>query len=266
MHKDNKHFGGWEHREVHNMYGFYNVGSSASTTARQCFTVPNFQHMATYKGLLRRTQGDKRPFVLTRSFFTGSQRYSRLLSAFGSEASKVCCYCSGRVDGRQHGRVVAPADHVRHAAQPERFGHPVRGRRRGWLLPQPGRGTDCALVPGEAAWTLHVVGTDGSRAKFVSARRLQPVLQSARSPGHEAQGAVALLRKGAPDHPRRGQDPLQAAALLVHAVLRASLDRHARVASAVGRVPQGRQCVRRGERCDDWYIFRATWDLQLLQV
>lgn len=57
MYKDNKHYGGWEHREVHNLYGFYN-------------------HMATYKGLLRRTHGQKRPFVLTRSFFTGSQRYT----------------------------------------------------------------------------------------------------------------------------------------------------------------------------------------------
>lgn len=25
MYKDCKHHGGWEHRDVHNMYGFYNV-------------------------------------------------------------------------------------------------------------------------------------------------------------------------------------------------------------------------------------------------
>uniref|UniRef100_A0A915IZA1 Glucosidase II subunit alpha n=1 Tax=Romanomermis culicivorax TaxID=13658 RepID=A0A915IZA1_ROMCU len=56
MHKDCKHYGGYEHREIHNMYGFYN-------------------HMATYKGLLKRTGGKKRPFILTRSFFLGSQRY-----------------------------------------------------------------------------------------------------------------------------------------------------------------------------------------------
>jgi len=51
-----------EHREVHNLYGFY-------------------QHMATYHGLKRRTQNEKsqhRPFVLTRSFFIGSQRYSAI--------------------------------------------------------------------------------------------------------------------------------------------------------------------------------------------
>lgn len=57
MHKDCKHFGDWEHRDVHNMYGFYH-------------------HMATYKGLLKRTEGHKRPFILTRSFFLGSQRYT----------------------------------------------------------------------------------------------------------------------------------------------------------------------------------------------
>lgn len=27
MHKDAVHFGGWEHRDVHNVYGFYHVSS-----------------------------------------------------------------------------------------------------------------------------------------------------------------------------------------------------------------------------------------------
>ncbi|XP_065094269.1 neutral alpha-glucosidase AB-like [Ochlerotatus camptorhynchus] len=57
MPKDNLHYGGWEHRDVHNMYGFYHT-------------------MATYDGLTRRNEGLYRPFVLTRSFFAGSQRYS----------------------------------------------------------------------------------------------------------------------------------------------------------------------------------------------
>jgi len=51
-----------EHRELHNLYGFYH-------------------HQATYHGLKRRTQNEKqqhRPFVLTRSFFVGSQRYSAI--------------------------------------------------------------------------------------------------------------------------------------------------------------------------------------------
>uniref|UniRef100_A0A914X4X0 Glucosidase II subunit alpha n=1 Tax=Plectus sambesii TaxID=2011161 RepID=A0A914X4X0_9BILA len=55
MHKDAKHFGGWEHRDVHNIYGFYH-------------------HSSTYKGQLARTDGRLRPFVLTRAFFVGSQR------------------------------------------------------------------------------------------------------------------------------------------------------------------------------------------------
>ncbi|VDM44201.1 unnamed protein product [Toxocara canis] len=55
MHKDAKHFGGWEHRDVHNIYGFYH-------------------HSSTHKGLLDRSNGRLRPFVLTRSFFAGSQR------------------------------------------------------------------------------------------------------------------------------------------------------------------------------------------------
>uniref|UniRef100_A0A3B3VVQ4 Glucosidase alpha, neutral C n=1 Tax=Poecilia latipinna TaxID=48699 RepID=A0A3B3VVQ4_9TELE len=55
MPKDAVHHGGWEHRELHNLYGFY-------------------QHMATADGLTSRSGGSERPFVLTRSFFAGSQR------------------------------------------------------------------------------------------------------------------------------------------------------------------------------------------------
>lgn len=55
MSKDTVHYGGWEHRELHNLYGFY-------------------QHMATVDGLITRSGGSERPFVLSRSFFAGSQR------------------------------------------------------------------------------------------------------------------------------------------------------------------------------------------------
>ncbi|XP_041809361.1 neutral alpha-glucosidase C isoform X2 [Chelmon rostratus] len=56
MPKDVVHYGGWEHRELHNLYGFY-------------------QHMATVEGLITRSGGLERPFVLSRSFFAGSQRF-----------------------------------------------------------------------------------------------------------------------------------------------------------------------------------------------
>ncbi|KAI1895212.1 hypothetical protein AGOR_G00103980 [Albula goreensis] len=55
MPKDAVHYGGWEHRELHNLYGFY-------------------QHLATVEGLMSRSGGSERPFVLSRSFFAGSQR------------------------------------------------------------------------------------------------------------------------------------------------------------------------------------------------
>ncbi|KAL1865590.1 hypothetical protein VTK73DRAFT_5181 [Phialemonium thermophilum] len=56
MPKDNIHHGGWEHRDVHNLNGY------------------TF-HNATYQALLSRKAGElRRPFVLTRSFFAGSQR------------------------------------------------------------------------------------------------------------------------------------------------------------------------------------------------
>eukprot|EP00879_Flechtneria_rotunda_P012458 GHRR01013010.1.p1 GENE.GHRR01013010.1~~GHRR01013010.1.p1 ORF type:complete len:687 (+),score=194.43 GHRR01013010.1:1218-3278(+) len=62
MHKDIVHFGDVEHRDVHNIFGYY-------------------YHLATAEGLLNRGKltdlygkdGD-RPFVLSRSFFAGTQR------------------------------------------------------------------------------------------------------------------------------------------------------------------------------------------------
>ncbi|XP_069750277.1 neutral alpha-glucosidase AB-like isoform X2 [Narcine bancroftii] len=56
MHKDSVHWGGWEHRDVHNLYAFY-------------------VQMATAEGQIQRSGGTERPFVLTRGFFAGSQRY-----------------------------------------------------------------------------------------------------------------------------------------------------------------------------------------------
>ena len=56
MPKDNLHHGNWEHRDVHNANGLTFVN-------------------ATYEALLHRDpKSPRRPFVLTRSFFAGSQR------------------------------------------------------------------------------------------------------------------------------------------------------------------------------------------------
>jgi alpha 1,3-glucosidase len=56
MPKDNMHYGNWEHRDVHNINGMTFVN-------------------ATYNALLHRDPiSPRRPFVLTRSYFSGSQR------------------------------------------------------------------------------------------------------------------------------------------------------------------------------------------------
>ena len=59
MPKDLRHLAGTvEHRDVHNLYGHY-------------------MHRATFEGLLHRTDGpSKRPFVLTRAIYAGSQRFA----------------------------------------------------------------------------------------------------------------------------------------------------------------------------------------------
>jgi len=60
MHKDAIHYKGWEHRDIHNIYGMY-------------------MHMATMQGLINRNKGQNlRPFVLSRAFYVGSQRYGAI--------------------------------------------------------------------------------------------------------------------------------------------------------------------------------------------
>ncbi|KAJ3233308.1 hypothetical protein HDU81_002349 [Chytriomyces hyalinus] len=59
MPKDNLHHGGFEHREVHNIYGA-------------------LQHRATAEGHLVRSDNTDRPFVLSRAFFIGTQRYGAI--------------------------------------------------------------------------------------------------------------------------------------------------------------------------------------------
>eukprot|EP00250_Pteridium_aquilinum_P013173 c21179_g1_i1 orf=86-2851(+) len=55
MPRDCVHYGGVEHRDVHNAYGYY-------------------FHMATAEGLLEREGGKDRSFVLSRAFFAGTQK------------------------------------------------------------------------------------------------------------------------------------------------------------------------------------------------
>lgn len=63
MHKDAIHHGGWEHRDVHNVYGM-------------------LLHQATYDGHHFRTEKELgrrlRPFVLSRAFFVGTQRFGAI--------------------------------------------------------------------------------------------------------------------------------------------------------------------------------------------
>ncbi|XP_013107527.2 neutral alpha-glucosidase AB [Stomoxys calcitrans] len=58
MPKDMVHYGDWEHRDVHNLYGHMHI-------------------MGTFEGILRRDP-KQRPFILTRAHFSGSQRYAAI--------------------------------------------------------------------------------------------------------------------------------------------------------------------------------------------
>ncbi|KIK77874.1 glycoside hydrolase family 31 protein [Paxillus rubicundulus Ve08.2h10] len=59
MPRDNVHYGGWEHRDVHNINGMLFTNQ-------------------TYNALYHRSDPPKRPFVLTRSFYAGSQRFGAM--------------------------------------------------------------------------------------------------------------------------------------------------------------------------------------------
>ncbi|KAF9012644.1 alpha-glucosidase [Cyathus striatus] len=59
MPKDNIHHGGWEHRDIHNLNGMLYTNQ-------------------TYKAVAARSEPVTRPFVLTRSFFAGSQRFGAM--------------------------------------------------------------------------------------------------------------------------------------------------------------------------------------------
>ncbi|KAM6502966.1 glycoside hydrolase family 31 protein [Amanita muscaria] len=61
MPKDNIHYGGWEHRDVHNLNGLLYANQ-------------------TFKAVAARTDPPQRPFVLTRSFFAGAQRFAAMWS------------------------------------------------------------------------------------------------------------------------------------------------------------------------------------------
>lgn len=56
--KDLVHYGNWEHRDVHNLYGHMHL-------------------MGTFSGLKQRDP-NQRPFILTRAHFAGSQRYAAI--------------------------------------------------------------------------------------------------------------------------------------------------------------------------------------------
>ena len=74
MHKDTRHHGGWEHRDVHNIYGM-------------------LQQQATAEGQVLRSGGKERPFVLSRAFFTGSQRFGRWYVSY-TLIPRLQCLCN----------------------------------------------------------------------------------------------------------------------------------------------------------------------------
>ncbi|KAF8435139.1 alpha-glucosidase [Boletus edulis BED1] len=59
MPRDNTHYGGWEHRDVHNINGMLFANQ-------------------TYNALYHRSDPPKRPFVLTRAYYAGTQRFAAM--------------------------------------------------------------------------------------------------------------------------------------------------------------------------------------------
>ena len=77
MQRDNIHYGGWEHRDIHNINGMLFVSppiAGFSALYLNLFIQTNL----TWQALEARSNPPKRPFVLTRSFYAGSQRFGAM--------------------------------------------------------------------------------------------------------------------------------------------------------------------------------------------
>lgn len=75
MPRDNIHYGGWEHRDVHNINGMLFVCIPLDPPS---FTHPLYQANQTYNALYHRSDPPKRPFVLTRAYYAGTQRFAAM--------------------------------------------------------------------------------------------------------------------------------------------------------------------------------------------
>ena len=86
MQKDAVHHGGWEHRDVHNINGMIFVRPLFRSLAllphardeADSVSDPLSQQNLTMQGLIQREDPPKRPFVLTRAYFAGSQRFGAM--------------------------------------------------------------------------------------------------------------------------------------------------------------------------------------------
>ncbi|KAH0829071.1 glycoside hydrolase family 31 protein [Lanmaoa asiatica] len=83
MPRDNIHYGGWEHRDVHNINGMLFVRASLNSLGltHRSLVTPSFtlyQANQTYNALYHRSDPPKRPFVLTRAYYAGTQRFAAM--------------------------------------------------------------------------------------------------------------------------------------------------------------------------------------------
>lgn len=113
MHKDAVHMGEYEHRDVHNIYGLYVVRRSPVIDPR---LVHCEQHMASYEGHLRRNNSATRPFILSRAFFAGTQRFvlSVSITVYESVSVFVSVSVSVSVSALLTNRVHEAADMARY--------------------------------------------------------------------------------------------------------------------------------------------------------
>lgn len=78
MQKDAIHHGDWEHRDVHNIGGMIYVSFLPPPPISSVSHSIARQQNLTAQGLVRREDPPKRPFVLTRAFYAGSQRFGAM--------------------------------------------------------------------------------------------------------------------------------------------------------------------------------------------
>ena len=154
---------GWEHRDVHNIYGMWQQAATAEGIKRRSqgqqhpppsalIFCPSLTSERCLDYNCCPAAGTERPFVLSRAFFAGSQKYGAIWTGDNKAAwdhleVRACVAVAGLAIHCGHGLGSAAGKHS-HALERRRGGSALCRGRYGRILWQPRVGALGPLVSG----------------------------------------------------------------------------------------------------------------------